>query len=150
MGQTQCCYVCGTWDELVVSRISVQANDSYPPRMVGQCPRCRRFICTDHGEKLDLSPRKFWRFFGGSKEKHAIDLILSQGAVLEGYEKSMIGISGRIYPIASPRKESVVEGTVLTITIEELKRIDGYETSAYVRREVTLRSGKRAWVYQRP
>jgi len=68
MGQTQSCYVCGAWDDLVVSRISVRASDRYPPRVVGQCPRCRRFICSDHGEKLDLAPRKFWKLFASGKE----------------------------------------------------------------------------------
>lgn len=69
---------------------------------------------------------------------------------LEGYIKFTIKLGPKTYPIISPQKGAVVEGTVLTITLAELKKADAYETSAYVRREVTLRSGKRAWVYQKP
>jgi hypothetical protein len=36
---------------------------------------------------------------------------------------------------------------VLQITPEELMNADRYEVAAYLRVGVTLRSGKRAWVY---
>ncbi len=40
-----------------------------------------------------------------------------------------------------------VEGTVFEITYDELLRADEYEPSEYHRAEVTLASGKEAWVY---
>lgn len=40
-----------------------------------------------------------------------------------------------------------VEGTVFEITYDELLRVDEYEPTEYRRAEVTLASGKEAWVY---
>lgn len=69
--------------------------------------------------------------------------------VLEGYKKSAIEIGGKIYPnlnLAADRK-GAIKGLVLTLTKEELKKTDEYETSAYKRLKVTLKSGQTAWVY---
>ena len=41
----------------------------------------------------------------------------------------------------------LIEGSVLLITPDELETADGYETEDYKRIEVTLKSGKTAWVY---
>ena len=41
----------------------------------------------------------------------------------------------------------VVEGTVLTLTVEELQQADAYEPEGYQRVLVQLRSGTSAWVY---
>lgn len=43
-----------------------------------------------------------------------------------------------------------VPGTVFLITQAELDAADDYETDAYVRVEVMLASGRRAWVYVAP
>lgn len=40
-----------------------------------------------------------------------------------------------------------VEGTAFEVTYDELLRVDEYEPSEYRRAEVTLASGKEAWVY---
>ena len=42
---------------------------------------------------------------------------------------------------------SAVDGTVFSITAEELRAADEYEVDDYKRVLVPLRSGKRAWVY---
>ena len=42
---------------------------------------------------------------------------------------------------------SAVEGTVFTVTADELRAADEYEVDDYRRVLVPLRSGKRAWVY---
>jgi gamma-glutamylcyclotransferase (GGCT)/AIG2-like uncharacterized protein YtfP len=84
---------------------------------------------------------------GGIQERVIGRLAPGKPDILEGYRKSAIKLSGRTYPIISPREGSVVAGEVLALTPEELKRIDGYEGPAYVRRQVTLRSGITAWVY---
>jgi len=41
----------------------------------------------------------------------------------------------------------VIEGAVLSITLDELNRADAFETDDYKRINVTLRSGKVAWAY---
>src|SRR5678815_3408789 len=43
--------------------------------------------------------------------------------------------------------EHVVEGTVLTLTAEELRQADAYEPEEYKRVLVQLRSGTSAWDY---
>jgi len=87
---------------------------------------------------------------GGIQERVIGRLAPGEPDILDDYFRSTIKLSGRTYPIISPREGSVVEGEVLVLTPEELKKIDRYEGPAYVRRKVTLRSGKTAWVYQNP
>jgi gamma-glutamylcyclotransferase (GGCT)/AIG2-like uncharacterized protein YtfP len=67
---------------------------------------------------------------------------------LNGYTKSTITINNNTYPIIS-QGEGNVEGLILEVTTEELKKLDEYETSAYKRKKVTLKSGKEAWAYQK-
>lgn len=87
---------------------------------------------------------------GGIQERVIGRLAPGELDALEGYRKSTIKISGRTYPIISPREGSVIWGEVLMLTPEELNKTDKYEGSAYVRRKITLRSGKTAWAYQKP
>ena len=77
---------------------------------------------------------------------------------LTGYRLSEIEISDPAF-LANGGDESqqtlnetrdsrdTVEGTVFEITYDELLRVDEYEPSEYRRAEVTLASGKEAWVY---
>lgn len=58
MAKMQACYVCNEWDTLSEDRILVRADDRFAERRVALCPVCERFICTEHGEKLDLSRKK--------------------------------------------------------------------------------------------
>ncbi|MFN8372319.1 MAG: gamma-glutamylcyclotransferase family protein [Anaerolineae bacterium] len=67
--------------------------------------------------------------------------------VLDGYGRSSITLGRETYPIIMEQAGSSVEGMVLDVTAEELARADHYETDAYRRLRVTLRSGKEAWVY---
>ncbi len=66
---------------------------------------------------------------------------------LHGYAKSTIVINNNTYPILVENKSGSVDGFVLNINSDELKKIDEYETKAYRRVQVMLESGKRAWVY---
>lgn len=59
MGQIQICYVCGGGGLLVEDRIQVSPGGGGPV-FIGQCPRCHRFICSEHGELLDLSGKRKW------------------------------------------------------------------------------------------
>lgn len=69
--------------------------------------------------------------------------------VLENYKKSEIEIHGKIYPIVEPDSNSLVEGLVISVTLEELNLIDEYETEAYKRKKVTLKSRELVWTYQK-
>lgn len=69
--------------------------------------------------------------------------------ILEGYKKSKVKINGNTYPILVPDSNNSIEGLVISLAPKELKLIDEYETKAYKRKKVILKSGKRAWVYQK-
>ncbi|MFF1903007.1 gamma-glutamylcyclotransferase family protein [Kitasatospora sp. NPDC058218] len=49
--------------------------------------------------------------------------------------------------VASSEDGDAVEGSVLAITEAELAAADDYEVDDYVRTEVALRSGAKAWAY---
>jgi len=66
---------------------------------------------------------------------------------LPGYTKSTIQLGLNTYPILKPSVTDQVDGLVLQVTSQELSRIDHYETDAYCRVQVMLKSGKTAWVY---
>jgi gamma-glutamylcyclotransferase (GGCT)/AIG2-like uncharacterized protein YtfP len=67
--------------------------------------------------------------------------------ILDGFARSTISFGEMTYFIVVEQASEQVEGMVLEITPEELVRADRYETSAYRRFRVTLRSGTEAWVY---
>lgn len=68
---------------------------------------------------------------------------------LPGFIKKNVLLGDGVYPILTPDPggANIIEGMVLDVTPEELRRFDIYETSAYKRIEVTLQSGALAWVY---
>jgi len=70
-----------------------------------------------------------------------------QPDVLPGFKKTEIALTNGVFPIIVETSGSSVEGFVLKVTPEELARGDRYETSAYRRIRVTLKSGIEAWVY---
>lgn len=67
--------------------------------------------------------------------------------VLVGYRKTQINLGGNHYPIIVEDVNSLVEGQLIEVTPRELTLIDRYETDAYHRISVKLRSGLQAWVY---
>ncbi|HVZ12454.1 MAG TPA: gamma-glutamylcyclotransferase family protein [Patescibacteria group bacterium] len=68
---------------------------------------------------------------------------------LLGYEKSTIKLRNIVYPILVPGNNGVIEGEILKVSQEELNKIDEYETDAYRRVKVKLKSGTDAWVYMK-
>ena len=65
----------------------------------------------------------------------------------------VIAVSGKaVHSIArsSGSADDRVEGTLFEITEDELAATDAYEVDVYARIEVTLESGKTAWVYVGP
>lgn len=62
----------------------------------------------------------------------------------------VISLSGKtVHTIArrTGRAEDRILGTVLFLTLAELRNSDDYEVDAYARTEVTLESGRKAFVY---
>lgn len=65
-------------------------------------------------------------------------------------DPDVVSVSGKaIHTIALPSADPSdrIGGMVYLLTPEELETSDAYETNAYTRAEVTLESGRRAFVY---
>ena len=77
---------------------------------------------------------------------------------LVGYRLVMVRIEDQEFVVKSGTADhrnlqftgndaDLVEGTVLTLTVDELHESDAYEPQPYQRIRVRLRSGTNAWVY---
>jgi len=77
---------------------------------------------------------------------------------LVGYRLQMIQIEDRDFVAKSGAEyhrtleftgstSDLVEGTVFSVTEQELEQADAYEPDGYERVQITLRSGTEAWVY---
>lgn len=82
-----------------------------------------------------MQHRLFGRVVGGVRD------------ALEGFELGPITIEGAQYRALRPGGAARVDGLVLRLTDGDLAKADAYETEAYARIEVTLVSGRRAFVY---
>ena len=71
-------------------------------------------------------------------------------AVIGSYGRFEIVLETGIYPIIRPQAGAEVHGLLIEVTAEELSILDVYETDAYQRIRVILRSGVEAWVYAQP
>ena len=72
--------------------------------------------------------------------------------MIEITDPEVIAKSGtRWHPMVEPGDDpqAAVEGMVFRLTAADLARADAYEVD-YVRREITLRSGRRAFIYGDP
>lgn len=76
--------------------------------------------------------------------------ILGMPDTLPGFRKSEIELGLHRYPIAVRDADSQINGLLLELTADELARGDEYETKAYDRVRVKLKSGIEAWVYCQP
>lgn len=85
-------------------------------------------------------------------------LLEGEADVLAGYrlapvaiaDPDVVRISGRAVhtiAVASGQFDDRIEGVVFALSEAELAATDAYETDAYARVEVTLESGRSAWVY---
>jgi gamma-glutamylcyclotransferase (GGCT)/AIG2-like uncharacterized protein YtfP len=70
--------------------------------------------------------------------------------VLTDYRKKQVTLENAAYPMIFTAPGEIVRGNCIMVTPAELKQIDIYETDAYQRVRVTLRSGRAAWVYAKP
>jgi len=69
--------------------------------------------------------------------------------MLHGFLKTTTAIAGVAYPNIVPADDVSVQGEVMEVDEETLRRVDAYESDAYDRRMMKLASGTRAWVYIR-
>jgi gamma-glutamylcyclotransferase (GGCT)/AIG2-like uncharacterized protein YtfP len=112
----------------------------------------RRKPAADHADAL-AKPRS-WLFVYGTLRDPAVQLRvfgrITPGVAdaLTGFERGAIQIEGAEYPILRAGPPAArIEGLALELTEAELTATDAYETAAYARIEVTLVSGRRAFVY---
>ena len=70
--------------------------------------------------------------------------------VLEGFTREGVEIEGRSYFIAKRKEGESIDGLVLELQEKELIIFDEYETDAYARKKVVLKSRAEAWVYCAP
>lgn len=86
-------------------------------------------------QDLDIQKKIFGRIIEGIEDS------------LVDYKRSEIIIEGDSYPVVVPSVVDEVEGKVIELTFEKLKLVDKYETNAYKREQIILKSGISAWVY---
>lgn len=66
--------------------------------------------------------------------------------ILNDYELLSDQVYGS-YPVVAPKEGVHTRGYCYRLNPDELKLADAYEGPGYIREEVTLHSGTRAWVY---
>lgn len=85
--------------------------------------------------------------YGTLKQTHVQRSVI--GRTVHGTPEALPGY--RVYywrfPVALADESSMVHGLLLQVTDEELERLDLYEGPSYIRKQVTLASGKSALVY---
>lgn len=67
--------------------------------------------------------------------------------ILEYHKRIPAFVEGQSYFTLVPDSTTHVSGKVLSLTEQELQKIDLYEEPEYIRKKVTLRSGTRVWIY---
>lgn len=88
--------------------------------------------------------------FGRTIQMYLDDLVGYQKEKIKIEVQSALGLSGEEEHVIinyTGNDSDIIEGAVLSITEDELRHADEYETDDYKRVEVRLRSGKSAWVY---
>jgi len=88
--------------------------------------------------------------YGRELEGKADALVGYRLGQIEIDDRDVVSVSGKaIHTIALPSADSSdrIRGMVYLLTPEELEASDAYETDAYTRAEITLESGRRAFVY---
>lgn len=67
--------------------------------------------------------------------------------ILEHHKRIPAFVEGQQYFTVIPHKDMEVRGKVLSLTEQELKKIDMYEEPEYKRKRILLKSGTEAWIY---
>lgn len=95
-------------------------------------------------EKVQIE--SFGRILQGTRDA-IVGFTLSS---VEITDKDVLEKSGQqFHPVAIPSDNigDKVDGVVFEVTAAELAKADEYEVDDYVRKEVPLESGRKAWVY---
>ncbi len=66
---------------------------------------------------------------------------------LKGYTAEPVVIDGTEYRTLVPHEDAEIGGAIISVTKDELERIDDYEPDEYKRTCITATSGKTAWFY---
>lgn len=102
-----------------------------------------------------------WLFSYGTLRQREVQLatfgreLAGEPDALEGYvlgtvlirDESVVATSGLAEHLILRPGADVIEGLAFAVTPEELALADAYETADYMRVEVTLKSGRVAYVY---
>ncbi|MBS9779293.1 MAG: gamma-glutamylcyclotransferase [Moraxellaceae bacterium] len=94
----------------------------------------------------NVQKETFGRILTGTKDS-LIGYILSEVKIKD---KEVIRKSGiDIHPILkfTGNPNDKVEGTIFSITAEELQQADDYEVEEYTRKKARFQSGVKAWIY---
>lgn len=67
--------------------------------------------------------------------------------VLKGYKTAVVFVAGIECLTLVADEKSGIEGAIISITSNELARVDAYEPHEYERMRVTTASGSTVWVY---
>ena len=122
--------------------------------MIWSAAICRRFSFESRARQV--APLHMLLFSYGTLQENHVQ-IANFGRELEGCEDALPGYTIEILPVSnyanavqSMHPQDAITGTVFEVTEDDLIAADKYEEDAdYKRILVTLRSGKRAWIYVR-
>lgn len=67
--------------------------------------------------------------------------------ILDQHKKIPAFVEGQQYSTVIPDKKSEIKGKVLSLTKQELEKIDMYEEPEYSREKIKLKSGILVWIY---
>ena len=84
------------------------------------------------------------------QEKVLGRVVVSVADQLSGYAMGKITIGDSEFRIIRPQVGDIIDGMVLSVTDADLEQMDIYETAAYQRQKVILKSGKKTWAYVEP
>lgn len=92
--------------------------------------------------------------YGTLKDRNQQQAILGRQLVgkpgrLRGYRLKTLREGRSVYPIIEEGGGEIVDGVVLEVSDEDLKRLDVYEGESYRRGRVALESGDDCWAYMK-
>lgn len=78
--------------------------------------------------------------------------VIAENDTISGFAIEKIYLDGISYPIAviDPSNKNKIPGEVFQVSNREIGIIDEYESGAYKRIKVSLKSGQLAWLYVKP
>lgn len=92
--------------------------------------------------------------YGTIKDRNEQQAVLGRQLIgrpgrLHGFRLKSLREGRSVYPIIEEGAGEVIEGLVMEVSGEDLKRLDVYEGESYRRGRVALESGDDCWAYMR-